>query len=103
MQNLKSTPPSLSTISGKKATGFSEKKTAVRSGTSQTKTMMNTIKKLERKKAPSIVDAVHFNLQLKPYSKLVLRNGVEVYTIEAGPEDVMSVEWVYYAGNWYED
>lgn len=64
---------------------------------------MNAIKKLERKKAPPIVDAVHFNLQLKPYKKLVLKNGVEVYTIEAGPEDVMSVEWVYYAGNWYED
>lgn len=64
---------------------------------------MNAIKKLERKKAPPIVDAVHFNLHLKPYKKLVLKNGIEVYTIEAGPEDVMSVEWVYYAGNWYED
>lgn len=64
---------------------------------------MNAVKKLERKKAPPIVDAVHFNLQLKPYKKLVLKNGVEVYTIEAGPEEVMSVEWVYYAGNWYED
>jgi zinc protease len=64
---------------------------------------MNAVKKLERKKAPPIVDAVHFSLQLKPYKKLVLKNGVEVYTIEAGPEDVMSVEWVYYAGNWYED
>lgn len=64
---------------------------------------MNAVKKLERKKAPPIVDAVHFKLQLKPYKKLVLKNGIEVYTIEAGPEDVMSVEWVYYAGNWYED
>jgi zinc protease len=58
---------------------------------------------LNRTKAPEIVDAVHFNLLLKPYKKLVLKNGIEVYTIEAGPEDVMSVEWVYYAGNWYED
>lgn len=64
---------------------------------------MNAVKKLERKKAPPIVDAVHFNLELKPYKKLVLKNGIEVYTIEAGPEEVMSVEWVYYAGNWYED
>lgn len=53
----------------------------------------------DRKNAPAIVDAVNFNLQLKPYKKLVLKNGVEVYTIEAGAEEVMSIEWVFYAGN----
>ncbi len=58
---------------------------------------------LERTKAPQIVDAVNFNLHLKPYKKFTLKNGVDVYTVEAGPEDVMSIEWVYYAGNWYED
>ena len=58
---------------------------------------------LDRRKAPSITDAVHFNLHLKPYTKLTLKNGIEVYTIEAGPEEVMSIEWVFYAGNWYED
>lgn len=57
----------------------------------------------ERNIAPEIVDAVKFNLQLKPYNKFILSNGVEVYTVEAGAEDVMSLEWVYYAGNWYED
>ena len=57
----------------------------------------------DRRKAPSITDAVHFNLHLKPYNKLTLKNGVEVYTIEAGPEEVMSIEWVFYAGNWFED
>ena len=62
---------------------------------------MNKI--LERKKAPPIVDAVHFNLHLKPYKKLTLKNGIEVYTIDAGAEEVMSIEWVFYAGNWYED
>ncbi|HKO82215.1 MAG TPA: pitrilysin family protein [Chitinophagaceae bacterium] len=58
---------------------------------------------LERTKAPAIIDAVNFNLLLKPYKKFTLKNGIEVYTIEAGAEEVMSVEWVYYAGNWYED
>ncbi|NCT74713.1 MAG: insulinase family protein [Chitinophagaceae bacterium] len=53
----------------------------------------------DRKNAPAIVDAVNFNLHLKPYNKLVLKNGVEVYTIEAGAEEVMSIEWVFYAGN----
>ncbi len=28
---------------------------------------------------------------------------MEVYTIEAGADEVMSLEWVFYAGNWYEE
>ncbi|MEO5564609.1 MAG: pitrilysin family protein, partial [Chitinophagaceae bacterium] len=55
-----------------------------------------------RKKAPVIVDAVNFDLQLKPYTRFTLKNGVEVYTINAGAEDVMAIEWVYFAGNTYE-
>jgi predicted Zn-dependent peptidase len=58
---------------------------------------------LNRKKPPFIKDAVDFNLQLKPYEKFVLDNGVEVYAINAGAEDVLQVEWVFYAGNWFEE
>ena len=65
--------------------------------------MIETINTLERKNAPAIVDAVNFKLQLKPYKKFTLKNGVDVYTIDAGAEEVMAVEWVFYAGNWYED
>jgi len=43
-----------------------------------------TIKGLNRKQAPKIKDAVEFNLSLKPYEKLVLDNGIEVYTVAAG-------------------
>lgn len=57
---------------------------------------------INRKKAPPIVDAVNFHLQLKPYKKFILKNKVEVYTVEAGPEDVMSIEWVFFAGNSFE-
>jgi len=57
----------------------------------------------DRKKAPVIVDAINFTLKLKPYQKLVLKNGVEVYTIDAGAEEVMSLEWVFFAGNCYEE
>ena len=28
---------------------------------------------------------------------------MDVYTIDAGAEDVMAIEWVFSAGNWYED
>lgn len=64
--------------------------------------MQTTTKKLNRKKPPHIKDAVEFDLKLKPYEKHTLDNGVEVYAIDAGAEDVLSVESVYYAGNWFE-
>lgn len=58
---------------------------------------------LNRTQSPPIVDAVNFNLQLQPYQKYILTNGVEVYAINAGTEDVLKIEWVFDAGNWYED
>ncbi|MBL7709121.1 MAG: insulinase family protein [Chitinophagaceae bacterium] len=58
---------------------------------------------LERKKAPAIVDAVNFHLQLKAADKFTLRNGVEVYAVNAGAEEVLSLEWVFFAGNWQEE
>lgn len=57
----------------------------------------------DRKKAPAIVDAVNFKLNLKPYNKIVLKNGVEVYTIDAGAEEVIALEWVFFAGNSFEE
>jgi predicted Zn-dependent peptidase len=51
---------------------------------------------------PKIKDAVEFNLQLKPYKKFNLDNGVPVYTIDAGAQEVVQVELVFYAGNWFE-
>lgn len=62
-----------------------------------------TAKKINRKKPPVIKDAVELHLELKPYEKYTLRNGVDVYAINAGAEEVLQVEWVYYAGNWYEE
>jgi zinc protease len=58
---------------------------------------------LNRVVAPPIVDAVNFSLSLKSADKFVLRNGVEVYAINAGAEEVMSLEWVFFAGNWQEE
>ncbi|RYY67648.1 MAG: insulinase family protein [Chitinophagaceae bacterium] len=57
----------------------------------------------DRKTPPHIVDAVDLNLHLKPYEKYTLRNGADVYAINAGAEDVLQVELVYYAGNCYEE
>lgn len=57
----------------------------------------------DRKHAPEIVDAVNFKLQLKQAEKFVLKNGVEAYAVDAGAEEVLAVEWVFSAGNWFEE
>ena len=57
---------------------------------------------IDRKQAPEIKDAVEYNLVLRPYEKYNLRNGADVYAINAGAEEVLQLEWVFYAGNWFE-
>ncbi len=61
------------------------------------------VKGPDRSKSPSIVDAVDFTLTLKPYEKYRLDNGAEVYAVDAGAEEVLLVEWVYFAGNCQEE
>ncbi|MBW0179068.1 pitrilysin family protein [Sediminibacterium sp.] len=57
---------------------------------------------INRTTAPSITDAVSFNLSLKPCDRYTLDNQTPVYAIHAGAQDVVMIEWVFYAGNWYE-
>ncbi|MFY7652176.1 MAG: M16 family metallopeptidase [Chitinophagaceae bacterium] len=58
---------------------------------------------MNRLQAPPIVDAVEFDLKLKPYDFYTLDNGIPVYAVNAGAQDVVMVEWVFNAGNWYEE
>lgn len=57
---------------------------------------------IDRLVPPTIKDAVEFNLQLKPYQKFTLDNSVPVYAIDAGAQEVVQIELVFYAGNWFE-
>lgn len=57
----------------------------------------------DRKTPPSIKDPVHLNLTLKACEHFLLDNGVPVYSINAGAEEVTSIELVFFAGNCYED
>ncbi|HVF81388.1 MAG TPA: pitrilysin family protein [Flavisolibacter sp.] len=57
---------------------------------------------IDRKTPPRIKDAIEFNLTLKPYEKAKLANGADVYAVNAGAEDVLVIEWVFRAGNWFE-
>jgi predicted Zn-dependent peptidase len=68
-----------------------------------TKTTSTDKKGLNRKMAPPIKDAIDFQLTLKPYEKFTLDNGIDVYAVHAGTEEVLQMEWVFYAGNWWEE
>ena len=61
------------------------------------------MKVLDRKTNPPIVDAVNFKLNLKPYQHFILDNGVEVYAVDAGAEEVLQTEWIFSAGNAQEE
>jgi len=58
---------------------------------------------INRTIAPPIKDAIEFQLRLKPYQQYTLRNGVTVYAIDAGSQEVLQLEWVFYAGNSVEE
>jgi zinc protease len=63
---------------------------------------VQTIHKLNRKVAPPVKDAKEFELELPPYVRHTLSNGVEVYAIDLGKVDAMMVSWIFDAGNSYE-
>ena len=52
---------------------------------------------------PRIKDAVEFDIKLRPYQYFELKNGIPVYYLNAGSEEVMMVEAVFYAGNDFEN
>ena len=58
---------------------------------------------LNRTIAPPIIDPVAFDIQLPGCKKYTLANGVEVFAVDMGTEDTLMVNWVFYAGNWFEN
>src|SRR5436305_10008967 len=66
-------------------------------------TITEKIPVLNRAISPPIKDAVELNIVLKPCNKLLLANGVPVYYINDGAEEVTMVELVFNAGNSFEN
>lgn len=58
---------------------------------------------LNRTIAPTIKEPVDFTIPLPACQQYTLSNGVTVYAVDMGSEDTLMVNWVFYAGNWYED
>jgi predicted Zn-dependent peptidase len=57
----------------------------------------------DRTIAPIIKDAIEFDIHLKPYTLFLLSNGAPVYYINDGAEEVLMIEFVFKAGNSYEN
>ncbi len=53
--------------------------------------------------APPIKDAIDYKIALKPYTKFLLSNGAPVYYINDGAEEVSMIEFVFDAGNSFEN
>lgn len=58
---------------------------------------------LNRTIAPPIIDPVAFDIKLPAYKKYTLTNGLEVFAVDMGTEDTLMVNWVFSAGNWFEN
>jgi hypothetical protein len=48
-----------------------------------------------RTQAPNILDAVDLDLQLKHAEQFTLDNGVPVYSVDGGSQDVLFIEFVF--------
>ena len=58
---------------------------------------------INRTIAPEIKDAIEFDLQLKKADTFTLDNGIKVYAVNAGEQEVTMIELCFFAGNWYEE
>ena len=56
----------------------------------------------DRTQAPAIHDAIEFDYVLPPINKVQLDNGIPLYWLNAGVQDVVEIDWVFPAGLWYE-
>ena len=57
---------------------------------------------MNRTQQPAITEPIHLHLHLQPVRHFTLDNGVPVYAVEAGAQEVVQLELVFHAGNWYE-
>lgn len=57
---------------------------------------------IDRKIAPAIHDAVEFSYVLPPIEQEALSNGLPLYWLNAGVQDVVEIDFVFPAGLWFE-
>lgn len=57
---------------------------------------------MNRTSAPEITNTSELPLELKNCRTLTLDNGAEVYLMEGGSQEVLSLDWIFDAGNCFE-
>lgn len=57
---------------------------------------------IDRTQQPAIHDAIEFDYILPPINRQTLTNGIPLYWLNAGVQDVVEIDWVFPAGLWYE-
>lgn len=57
---------------------------------------------VNRDEAPVIYDATKLNVNLLPCEQWKLDNHLPVYSLNGGTEEVVKLDCVFFAGNWYE-
>jgi zinc protease len=57
---------------------------------------------LDRSTPPMVHDAIEFDYVLPQINTYELKNGLSVYWLNAGVQDVVEINWVFPAGLWYE-
>lgn len=63
---------------------------------------LNFATMINRKEGPPVHDAVSFDYILQPAVKEDLQNGIPLYWLNAGAQEVVQVDWVFEAGLWQE-
>ncbi len=57
---------------------------------------------VDRSTPPAIHDAIEFDYKLPPLNTTKLDNGLPLYWVGAGVQDVVQIDWIFPAGIWYE-
>ena len=57
---------------------------------------------LDRSTPPAIHDAIEFEYTLPPIHTEQLSNGLQLYWLNAGVQDVVEIDWIFPAGLWFE-
>lgn len=58
---------------------------------------------IDRKNPPQIKDAIDFDFKLPGINTDALDNGIPLYWLNAGVQDVVEIDWVFPAGLWQEE
>ncbi len=57
---------------------------------------------IDRSIAPKIHDPIEFDFKLPPINQQQLSNGIPLYWLSGGVQEVAEIDWVFPGGMWYE-